>query len=65
MELTKKIEQAAMKIGQLYNALQNTDSSQHIAKQINDILIYGDKISLNELEVAWNYFAKMKGVGRK
>ena len=52
----------AEKIGRLFSAMKNSESSDVIAKDINDILIYVDKIPVSLLNPSWDYFAKRKGV---
>jgi len=52
----------AKRISQLFSTLKGKDSIQNTAKIINDILLYGDKISLQLLRPSWDYFAKRKGV---
>ena len=52
----------AERINTLFLALRGKDSISDIAKNINDILIYGDKIPINIVSGAWEYFAKRKGV---
>ena len=52
----------AEKIGRLFSAMKHAESPDIIAKEINDILIYGDKVPLSLLKSAWNYFAQRKGV---
>lgn len=52
----------AEKIGRLYLAMREQESLEIIAKEINDILIYGDKVPLSLLKPSWHYFAKQKGV---
>ncbi len=56
------VPEIAEKIGRLYSAMREQESHEIIAKDINDILIYGDKVSLSLLKSAWNYFAQRKGV---
>lgn len=52
----------AEKIDRLFSGMKNTESCDVIAKEINDILIYGDKVPLSLLKSAWNYFAQRKGI---
>ena len=52
----------AEKIGRLYSAMKEQESPEIIAKEINDILIIGDKVPLSLLNPSWDYFAKRKGV---
>ena len=54
--------EVAEKIGRLISVLNGKESPDVIAKEINDILIYGDKIPFNIVSSAWDYFAKRKGV---
>ena len=56
------VPEIAEKIGRLYSAMREHESPEIIAKEINDILIYGDKTSLSLLKSAWTYFAQRKGV---
>ena len=39
----------AKKIGRLFSGMKNTESPTIIAKEINDILIYADKIPVSLL----------------
>lgn len=50
------------KISRLYSAMKNQESPEIIAKEINDILIYGDKVPISLLNPSWDYFAKRNGV---
>ena len=50
------------KISRLFSAMKGNDSPDIIAKDINDILIIGDKVPSNIVSGAWDYFAKRKGV---
>lgn len=52
----------AEKIGRLYSAMSKQESLDIVAKEINDILIYGDKVPVSLLNPSWDYFAKRKGV---
>ncbi len=52
----------AEKISRLYLAMKEQESPEIIAKEINDILIIGDKVPLSLLKSAWTYFAERKGV---
>ena len=52
----------AERIDRLYSAMKGKESPEIIAKEINDILIYGDKVPLSLLKSAWDYFAQRKGV---
>lgn len=52
----------AEKISRLFSAMKGKNSAGIIAKDINDILIYADKIPINMVSGAWEYFAKRKGV---
>jgi len=56
------IPDIAERISNLFHALYGKDSISDIAKNINDILIYGDKIPISLLNPSWDYFAKRKGV---
>ncbi len=56
------VPEIAEKISRLYLAMKNQESPEIIAKEINDILIYGDKVPLSLLKSAWHYFAQRKGV---
>ena len=52
----------AEKIGRLFSGMKNTESPDVIAKDINDILIYVDKVPVSLLNPSWDHFAKRKGV---
>jgi len=52
----------AERISNLFHALRGKDSISDIAKNINDILIYGDKIPISLLNPSWDFFVKIKGV---
>ena len=52
----------AEKISRLFSAMKGKESSDIVAKEINDILVYGDKIPISLLNPSWDYFAKRKGV---
>jgi len=52
----------AERISKLFSALKGKESVDVIAKDINDILIYGDKVPVSLLNPSWDYFAKTKGV---
>ena len=52
----------AEKISRLFSAMKGKESLDIIAKDINDILIYGDKIPISLLNPSWDYFAKRKRV---
>ena len=56
------VPEIAEKIGRFYLAMREQESPEIIVKEINDILIYGDKVPLSLLKSAWDYFAKRKGV---
>ena len=56
------IPDIAERINNLFHALHGKDSISDIAKNINDILIYGDKIPISLLNPSWDYFAKRKKV---
>lgn len=56
------VPEIAEKIGRLYTAMKGQESSEIIAREINDILIYGDKVPLSLLKSAWDYYAQRKGV---
>jgi len=56
------IPDIAEKISRLFSAMNGQESFDVIAKEINDILIYGDKIPISLLNPSWTYFAKRKGV---
>jgi len=51
----------AEKISRLVSSMKGKESPDVIAKDINDILIYGDKIPISLLNPSWDYFAKRKG----
>jgi hypothetical protein len=46
------VPEIAEKIGRLYFAMREQESPEIIAKEINDILIYGDKVPLSLLKSA-------------
>lgn len=50
------------RIEELYKVMKHLHDPSDIAKNINDILIYADKIPINIVSGAWEYFAKRKGV---
>lgn len=52
----------AEKISRLFSVMKGKESLDIIAKDINDILIYGDKIPISLLNPSWDYFAKRKKV---
>ena len=56
------VPEIAEKIGRLYSVMREQESLEIIAKEINDILIIGDKVPLSLLSPSWDYFAKRKGV---
>jgi len=56
------IPDVAEKISRLFSAMKGKESLDIVAKDINDILIYGDKIPISLLNPSWDYFAKRKGV---
>ena len=56
------IPDIAEKISRLFSAMNGQESFDVIAKEINDILIIGDKVPLSLLNPSWDYFAKRKGV---
>lgn len=57
------IPEITEKIASLYNTLKSSgDSTDNIVKKINDILIFGEKVPLNILEAAWDFFANARGV---
>lgn len=58
----KNIPSIAERISKLFSAMKGQESAENIAKNINDILIYGDKISVSLLSSSWDYFAKRKGL---
>ena len=60
--LEHNVPDIAEKIQLLFFALRGKESSDDIAKNINDILIYVDKIPISLLNPSWDYFAKRKGV---
>lgn len=62
MSLTKETESTAKRIGELYSILKEIDTTSKIAKKINDILIYGEQVSIPVLRDAWDYFAYKKGI---
>lgn len=62
MNLTKEIEDTARRISELYFTLKGTDAASKIATKINDVIIFGDKVSIRVLLAAWDYYAYKKGV---
>ena len=56
------VPEVAEKISRLFSGMKNTESPDVIAKDINDILIYADKIPVSLLNPSWDHFAKRKGV---
>jgi len=52
----------AERIEVLHSMLKGIHSSKEIAKNINDVLIHGDKVPIQLLKPAWEIFAKKKGV---
>jgi len=50
------------KINELYPLLKKTYSLTDVAAKINSILIYGDNVPHNLLSIAWNQFAKQRGI---
>ena len=56
------VPEIANKISRLFSAMKEQESPEIIATEINDILIYGDKVPISLLNPSWNYFAKRKGV---
>lgn len=62
-ELGNSIDEIAKKITTLYNAIRVTsNTSNDTARKINDILIYGEKIPLNLLALAWEKLAAKNGI---
>lgn len=62
MMISQNAPDIADKISRLFSAMKDKESQDVIAKEINDILIYGDKIPISLLNSSWDYFAKRKGV---
>jgi len=62
MALTQEIEYVAQRIGELYSALKGKDTLAKTAKKINDILIFGENVSIQVLLSAWDYYAYKKGI---
>ena len=60
--IQQTVPEIADKISRLFSGMKNSESSDVIAKDINDILIYVDKIPTSLLNSSWDYFAKRKGV---
>ncbi len=56
------VPEIANKIGRLFSAMKGTESTDTIAKEINDVLIFADKIPISLLNPSWTFFAKQKGV---
>ena len=54
--------EVAEKIARLFSAMKGHDTSDVVAKDINDILIFGDKIPSNIVSSAWDLFAQKNGV---
>jgi hypothetical protein len=50
------------RIEELYKIMKHLYDPSEVASKINDILIYADKIPINIVSGAWEYFAKRKGV---
>jgi hypothetical protein len=61
MKFNLEIEKVTNRIRELSILLRNKEPLQR-SKEINDILIHGEKISLEVLKDAWDYFAYKKGV---
>ena len=57
------VPEIADKIDDLYRVIKQTCSSPiDIADKINSILIHGDKVPSNLLGVAWDQFARQRGI---
>ena len=56
------VPDVAEKISRLFFAMNDKELPDVVAREINDILIYGDKVPYNIISSAWDYFAKSKGV---
>ncbi|NQV40241.1 MAG: hypothetical protein HQ505_06855 [Nitrosopumilus sp.] len=50
------------RIEELYKAMKHLHDVSDIASNINDILIYGNKVPSNIVSGAWDLFAQKKGV---
>ena len=62
MRLTQETERVAKRIGELYSVFKGTDAHVKITKKINDILIFGENVSIPDLSEAWDYYAYKKGI---
>jgi len=60
--IQQTVPDIAEKISRLYSAMKEQESPEIVAKEINDVLIYGDKVPLSLLNPSWDYFAQRKGV---
>jgi len=57
------VPEIAKKIKSLYSTLKgNGDSPQELARKINDILLFGEKIPRQLVLSAWEFFATESGV---
>lgn len=56
------VSDVADRIETLYSVLKKTDDIPTLVKKINDILLYGDKISMDVVSRGWDFFAKKRGV---
>lgn len=62
MQIGNTVPDVASRIETLYSILKKTDDIPTLVKKINDILLYGDKISINLVSGGWDFFAKRKKV---
>jgi len=56
------VPEIARRIAELHSILKINNSLNDIAKKINDVLIYAEKVPVQLLRPAWELFAKDKGV---
>jgi hypothetical protein len=61
MRINMEIERIANRIKELSIVLKEKHPIQR-AKEINDILIHGEKVSITILQDAWDYYAYKKGI---
>jgi len=62
MQIAKTVQSVSSRIEELYKVLIKFNEPEEAAQQINDILIYGDKIPENIISASWDYFAQRKKV---
>jgi hypothetical protein len=56
------VSDIAEEIDRLFSGMKNTESHDIVVKDINDILLYADKVLISLLNPSWDYFAQRKGV---